>query len=55
MGCPSIPLDDKAKKILTIIMPFSAYECVTLPMGVMLASDLFQSQMVHLFANINEQ
>jgi hypothetical protein len=55
MGYPSIPLNDKAQKILTIIMPFGAYECLTLPMGVMPASDLFQARMVHIFAEMNEQ
>jgi hypothetical protein len=41
MGYPTIPLNKKARKILTIIMPFCAYECHTLPMGVMQALDLF--------------
>ena len=35
-------------------MPFVAFECLTLPMGVMPASDLFQSRMVHMFAGMNE-
>ncbi len=52
MGYTSIPLNDEARKILTIIMPFGAYECLTLPMGVMPASDLFQARMVHLFAEM---
>jgi hypothetical protein len=55
MGYPSIPLNDKARKILPIIMPFGAFECLTLPMGVMQASDLFQSRMVHMFAGMNER
>ena len=50
MGYPSIPLNDKSQKILTIVMPFGAFECPTLPMGVMPASDLFQARMVHIFA-----
>jgi hypothetical protein len=36
-------------------MPFGAYECLTLPMGVMPASDLFQARMVHIFAELDEQ
>ena len=36
-------------------MPFGAYECLTLPMGVMPASDLFQVMMVHIFADMNKQ
>ncbi len=50
MGYPSIPLNDESRKILTIVMPFGAFECLTLPMGVMPASDLFQVRMVHIFA-----
>ncbi len=50
MGYPSIPLNDESGKILTIVMPFGAFECLTLPMGVMPASDLFQARMVHIFA-----
>ena len=43
MGYPSIPLDKETRSILTIITPFGAYECFTLPMGVMPASDIFQA------------
>jgi hypothetical protein len=55
MGYPLIPLNNEARKILTIVMPFGAYKCLTLPIGVMPALDLFQSRMVHMFANMNEQ
>jgi hypothetical protein len=54
MGYPSIPLDEEARSILTIITPFGAYKCLTLPMGVMPASDIFQAQMVDLFANMGK-
>ena len=54
MGYPSIPLDEELQNILTIITPFGAYECLTLPMGVMPASDIFQAQMVDLFANMGK-
>jgi hypothetical protein len=54
IGYPLIPLNDDARKNLTIVMPFEAYECLTLPMGVMPASDLFQARMVHIFADMNE-
>ena len=50
MGYPSIPLNEESRKILTIAMPFGAFECLTLPMGVMPASDLYQARMVHIFA-----
>jgi hypothetical protein len=55
MGYPSIPLDKAAKKILTVIVPFGSYECLTLPMGVMPASDIFQARMVHLFAGMGKK
>ena len=54
MGYPSIHLDEAARKILTIITPFGAYECLTLPMGVMPASDIFQARMVDLFADVGK-
>ncbi len=41
MSYPLIPLNNEARKILTIVMPFGAYECLTLPIGVMPATDLF--------------
>jgi hypothetical protein len=40
MGYPSIPLNDESQKILTIVMSFRAYECLTLPMRVMPAFSL---------------
>ena len=55
MGYPSIPLNNVSKKIPTIMMPFRAFECQTLPMGVMPASDLFQARMVHTFAEMGDQ
>jgi hypothetical protein len=55
MGYPSILLNHEARKILTIIMPFGAYEYLTLPMGVMPTFDLFQSRMVQMFADMNER
>ncbi len=55
MGYPSIPLNDEAKKNLTIVTPFGAYKCLTLPMGVMPASDLFQARMVHIFAEMDKR
>ena len=54
MGDLSIPLNNEAKKILTIIMQFGAYKCFTLPMGVMPAMDLFQARMAHLFTEMGD-
>ncbi len=55
MGYPLIPLNNETRKILTFIMPFGAYECLTLLMGVMSALDVLQSRMVHMFADMNKQ
>lgn len=55
MGYLSIPLNENTRQILTIIMPFGAYECLMLPMGVMPATDIFQARMVHLFADMDER
>ncbi len=55
MGYLSIPLNTATRNILTIIMPFGAYECLMLPMGVMPATDIFQARMVHVFADMGEQ
>ncbi len=33
-------------------MPFSAFQCLTPPMGVMPATDLFQARMVHFFMDM---
>ncbi len=54
MGYLSITVNDVTRKIITIVMPFGAYECLTLPMGVMPATNIFQARMVHMFANMGE-
>jgi hypothetical protein len=54
MGYLSIPLNTVTRNVLTIVMPFGAYECLMLPMGVMPATDIFQAQMVHVFADMGE-
>ena len=55
MGYLSIPVNEVTRTILTIVMPFGAYECLTLPMGVMPATDLFQARMVHVFADMEDR
>ena len=54
MGYLSIPLNNEAKKILTIIMLFGAHKCLTLLMRVMPDTDLFQARMAHLFADMGD-
>ncbi len=55
LGYLSIPLNAATRDILTIVMPFGAYECLILPMGVMPATDIFQARMVHVFADMGER
>jgi hypothetical protein len=43
MGYLSNPLDEEARNILMSITPFGEYKCLTLPMGVMPVSDIFQA------------
>ena len=40
----SIPLDDAARKLLTIVFPFGYFECLVLPQGVKPATDIFQAR-----------
>ena len=54
MGYLSTPLTEESKKLLTIVTPFGFYECQVLPMGVMPATDIFQSRMVDIFAAMIE-
>jgi hypothetical protein len=49
MGYLSIPLTAKTKELLTIVTQFGFFECCVLPMGVRLATDIFQSRMVGIF------
>ena len=52
MGYLSIPLDDAARKLLTIVLPFGYFECLVLPQGVKSATDIFQARMVSIFASM---
>ena len=52
MGYLSIPLNDAARKLLTIIFPFGYFECLVLPQGVNPAADTFQARMVGIFASM---
>jgi hypothetical protein len=52
MGYLHINLAQSACNILTVVMSFGFYECTKLPMGVMPATDIFQSRMVSVFADM---
>ena len=52
MGYLHINLAQSACNILTVVMSFGFYECTKLPMGVMPATNIFQSRMVSVFADM---
>ena len=52
MGYLSMPLDDLAKEVTTIITQWGLYEHQVLPQGVMPATDIFQHRMCSLFADM---
>jgi hypothetical protein len=52
MGYLHINLAQLARNILTVVMSFDFYKCRKLPMGVMPATDIFQSRMVSVFADM---
>jgi hypothetical protein len=52
MGYLHINLAQPARNILAVVMSFGFYERTNLPMGVMPATDVFQSRMVSVFADM---
>ena len=52
MGYLSILRTTETQKLLTIITPFGFFECCVLPMGIKLATDIFQSRMVGIFLSM---
>ncbi len=49
MGYLHISFSQASQELLTIVMPFGFYSCTALPMGVMPATDIFQSRIVSIF------
>jgi hypothetical protein len=52
MGYLHINLAQSARNILKVVMSFGFYKCTKLPMGVMPATDIFQSRTVSVFADM---
>ena len=52
MGYYSIPLKKESKGLCTICLPFGLYEYQFLPMGISVASDIFQELMSSLFLDM---
>ncbi len=55
MGYLHIRLSQASQELLTIVMPFGFYSCTVLPMGVMPETDIFQSRMVAIFADMGPE
>ncbi len=55
MGYLHIRLSQASQELLTIVMPFGFYSCTVLPMGVMPASDIIQSMIVSIFADMGPE
>ena len=51
-GYHQILLDDEARKICTIVLPWGKYEYTRLPMGIKLAGDAFQQRMNDLLGHL---
>ena len=49
IGYLSIPLTEETKELLIITTPFGFYECQSLSMGVIPATEIFQARMVDIF------
>jgi hypothetical protein len=55
MGYLHIRLSQASQVLLTIVMPFGFYSCLVLLMGVIPATDIFQSRMVSIFADMGSE
>ncbi len=55
MGYLHIRLSQASQELLTIIMPFGFYSCTVLPIGVIPATDIFQSRMVSIFMDMGPE
>jgi len=49
MGYYSIPLNEYSKKLCATILPFGIYQYNFLPMGIAVATDVFQQVMTNIF------
>ena len=45
MGYYAMEMDDFAKKVCTIVLPWVFYQYSMLPMGLIVATDIFQDRM----------
>jgi hypothetical protein len=53
MGYYSMPLDEEAKKLCVISLPWGLYQYQVLPQGIKPATDIFQARMNALYYDMN--
>ena len=53
MGYYHLELDDKAKELCTIVLPFGKFEYQRIPMGLCNSPDIFQEKMNELFTGLD--
>ena len=53
MGYYHLELDDKAKELCTIVLPFGKFEYQRTPMGLCNSPDIFQEKMNELFQGLD--
>ena len=52
MGYYAIEMDEMAQKICTIVLPWGLYQYNMLPMGIIVATDIFQARMNELLGDL---
>ena len=53
MGYYHLELDENAKELCTIVLPFGKFECQRIPMGLCNSPDIFQEKMNELFMGLD--
>ena len=53
MGYYHLELDDRAKELCTIVLPFGKFEYQRTPMGLCNSPDIFQEKMCELFHGLD--
>jgi len=53
MGYYGMKLSKRARKICTIVTPWGIYEYLSMPMGMVIASDVFQARLASFSAHLS--
>lgn len=52
MGYYGMTLDKHAKKVCTVVLLWGVYEYLSMPMGIVMATDVFQARLAGLFTHL---